>query len=341
MKSLIHVITASVVLLCSIPAWAQNTSISTNKPPHDHGLYLKIAGGYYFSVSQGQFPDVGPYPPHDTHESINTTTGATAIISDKVLTGSYGAGARGGLTVGWNFNKYVGIEGTFNYYSSSKNLMTKQVVTALGAPTTVLGQVISHGYVHAVDFAPSVIISPGYTQVNPYLRFGVVVPLWGRLNIETKASQTSQVPGYPANIIAQTTISRHEQIKPNITIGFQGALGVSFALNNRLDIFVEAEYRNVPVYGKSKEVTAYEENTVIINTASGPTGTTTHRGLGDLSTAERYTDYKTTLDQNSNTATGTTGATTNYKDNTKPSNDLKSYINIGGLGANVGLKFKF
>lgn len=339
MKTL-HVLIAGAALLLSTGAWAQSTSKDRkDDAPRTHGLYLKVAAGYYFSVSQGQFPDVGPYPPHDTHESVNTTTGATTVISDKVLTGSYGAGFRTGASVGWNFNKYVGIEGTFNYYASAKNLMTKQTVTADGAPGTVLGAVESHGYVHAIDLAPSVVMSPGLTKVNPYVRFGVVVPLWGRLNITTEASQTSRPS---AAAIAQTTISRHEQIKPNVTVGFQGALGVSFALNSRFDIFVEAEYRNVPVHGKSKEVTAYDENTVIISAATGqPTGQTVHRGLGDLSTAERYTDYVTTLDASSNTPTGTNGAQTLYKDNNKPSNDLKSYINIGGLGANVGLKYKF
>lgn len=340
MKTL-HVITAGAALLLSTSAWAQSTTSKDKKDdaPRTHGLYLKVAGGYYFSVSQGQFPDVGPYPPHDTHESLNTTTGATTVISDKVLTGSYGAGFRTGLSVGWNFNKYVGVEGTFNYYASSKNLMTKQTVTAEGAPTTVLGAVESHGYVHAIDFAPSVVMSPGLSKVNPYVRFGVVVPLWGRLNIETVASQTSRPS---ATLIGQTAITRKEQIKPNVTVGFQGALGVAFAINSRFDIFVEAEYRNVPVHGKSKEVTAYDENTVLISATTGqPTGQTVHRGLGDLSTAERYTDYVTTLDASSNTPTGTTGAQTMYKDNNKPSNDLKSYINIGGLGANVGLKFKF
>ena len=344
MKPLIHVVAASAALFLSTGVFAQTVSTSATKapqPPKTHGFYMKIAGGYFFSVSNGQFPNVGPYPPHDTRSSINTSTGVSTVISDKVLTGSYGAGARGGLSFGWNFNQYIGVEGTFNYFTSSKNLMTKQVTVAEGT-STVLGQVESHGYVHAVDFAPSIVMSPGFSKINPYVRFGVVVPLWGRLNIETAASQTGHPAGTPAYIVSQTAITRHEQIKPNVTIGFQGALGLTFPLCHRFDLFVEAEYRNVPVYGKTKEVTAYDENTNISNSQTGaPAATPIHRGLGDLSHAERYTDYVTTLDASSNTPTGTSGATTNYKDNTKASNDLKSYINIGGLGANVGVKFKF
>lgn len=303
-------------------------------------FYLKAAGGHFFSVSNGQFPDVGPYPPRDQHDQVNPTTGAITTLSEKVLTGSYGEGFRGGLTLGYNFNKYVGIEGTFNYFHSVKNLMTRNLTTIQGTSTAV-GKVESRGHVNAVDFAPSLVFSPGYEKWNPYVRFGFVVPLWGRLNIETEASKTSAVPGQPATVVAQTTIHRKEEVEPSPTIGFQGALGVTYSVRKRFDIFLETEYRNVPVKSKSKEVTEYDEVTNVVNTTNGQVLSTQKRGLNDISTAERHTDYVTTLDQNSNTPVGTTGAKTNYKNDNAPANDLKSYINIGGLGANLGVRFRF
>lgn len=331
-----HLQRAAVIvlfLMCSIVSFAQDGSGSR--------FYLKAAGGYFFSVSNGQFPNVGPYPPHDENVAVNPVTGATTTLREKVLTGSYGQGVRGGLSIGYNINRYWAVEGTFNYYHSRKNLMTRSITTVQGT-NTVVGAIESNGHVNAVDFAPSLVLSPGYRKLNPYMRFGVVVPLWGRLYIETDASKTSAVPGQPAVIVAQTTIHREEEIKPYLTIGFQGALGVTYALNNRFDLFLETEYRNVPVKSHSKEVTAYNEVTKIVNTTTGqevaPQQT---RGLDDLSVAERNTDYVTTLDQNSNTPTGTSGTTTNYKDNNKPANDLKSFINIGGLGVNLGVRLRF
>ncbi|WP_343704282.1 outer membrane beta-barrel protein [Chitinophaga sp.] len=302
-------------------------------------FYIKAAGGYFFSVSNGQFPDVGPYPPRDIRNSVNPNTGATTTISEKVLTGSYGEGARGGLTFGYNFNRYMALEGTFNYFHSKKNLMTRNITTVEGSGA-VAGSVESHGHVNAVDFAPSLVINPGFEKLNPYVRFGVVVPLWGRLFIETDATRASAVPGQPAFVMAQTAIHRKEEIEPSPTIGFQGALGATYPLGKRLDIFLETEYRNVPVKGKSKEVTEYDEVTNVVNTTNGQVISTQHRGLNDLSTAERHTDYVTTLDQNSNTPTGTTGAKTNYKNDNAPANDLKSYINIGGLGVNLGVRIR-
>jgi hypothetical protein len=304
-------------------------------------FYLKVAGGYYFSVFPGQFPKVGPYQPHDAKYEVNGTTGATTTISEKVLTGSYGAGGRGGLSFGWNLNKYMAVEATFNYYHSKQNLMTREITTLAGT-STVVGKIEANGYVNAVDFAPGLIVSPGFEKVNPYVRFGLVVPLWGRLNIETDASKsgTTVITG-GTTAATKTVIHREEQVHPNITLGFQGAFGVTFPISHKLDIFVEAEYRNIPVKSKKKEVQTYEENTQVINPATGAVITTIHRGLSDLSTAEKNTEYVTTLDQSSNTPTGASGTKTTYKNDDKPSNDLKSYINIGGLGANAGLRWHF
>ena len=317
------------------------------KNPHNdgRGFYLKVTGGYFFSVSPGQFPNVGPYPPKEIYNTIDPATGAATTVSQKVLTGSYGEGIRGGLSGGYNFNRYIAAELSVNYYHSKKNLMTHEV-DQLNGSGTLVGQITSHGYVNAIDLAPSIVMSPGLQgRFNPYVRFGVVVPVWGRLHIETDAYKVSAVPNQPPVIRAQTTIQRKEKISPNATVGFQGALGFNYRLGKTIDLFIETEYRNVPVKSKSKEVTAYNEKTNVVNTTNGQVVTSTSRSLGDLSTAERQTVYQTTLDQSSNTPTGTTDPAhptqTQYKDNNKPANDLKSYINIGGLGINLGLRFRF
>lgn len=306
-------------------------------------MYLKAAGGYFFSVSPGQFPDVGPYPPRDIRNNVNPGTGAVTEVFERVLTGSYGEGLRGGLTVGYNINKHIAIEGTFNYFHSQENLMTRNVSVFEGLNKEA-ARVESDGHVNAVDFAPSLVLSPGYEKFNPYVRFGFVVPLWGRLIIETDAMRMSRPNGVPlpAGAMVRTEISRTEEIEPNPTLGFQGALGFNYNISRRIDIFAEAEYRNVPVRSKGKEVTKYSETNNVVDLQSGAVlSPLPGRTLNDLSTAERHTEYVTVLDDNSNTPVGSTGAQTNYKDNNAPSNDLKSYINIGGLGLNVGIRLKF
>ncbi|GAA0562793.1 outer membrane beta-barrel protein [Chitinophaga japonensis] len=331
MKRITMLSTVIFLLTGLHPLFAQSPSTAPASK-----FYLKAGGGYFFSVFPGQFPDVGPYPPHDIRQSYNPANGETTTISDKVLTGSYGAGARGGIAFGWNINRYIALEGAINYYHSKENLMTRQVTTVEGTGQEA-GSIESRGYANAFDFAPGIVINPGFEKINPYVRFGMVIPFWGRLHIETTANTNTPVS---ASAVAQTAIHREEEVHPNITLGFQGALGVVIPVGRRLDIYVETEYRNVPAESKKKEVTSYDENTQVINTSNGQVISTQHRGLEDLSTAERHTDYVTTLDQNSNTPVGQEGAQTEYKDNNRPSNDLKSYINIGGLGVTAGIRFR-
>jgi hypothetical protein len=329
--------TALMAALCAV--LSMPTTQAQNIKPTSK-FYVKIAGGYYFSVFPGQFPKVGSYQPHDQHLEYNPTTETSTSVSEKVLTGSYGAGGRGGLSFGWNINRYIAVEGTFNYYRSKKNLMTREITTMAGNNQT-LGKIESHGYVDAIDFAPGVVISPGFEKVNPYVRVGMVIPLWGNLKIETDASRSGTAVVGGQTLLTQTAIHRNETVKPNVTIGFQGAMGILFPVAKKLDIFIEAEYRNIPVRSKKKEVTAYDETISLLNPANGQVVSRQHRGLDGMSTAERQTKYVTTLDQTSNTPVGQQGATVIYKNNDQPSNDLKSYINIGGLGANVGLRWRF
>lgn len=306
-------------------------------------IYLKVAGGYFFSVSPGQFPDVGPYPPRDIRNTVNPGTGAVTEVFERVLTGSYGEGLRGGISVGYNINKHIAIEGTFNYFHSQENLMTRNVSVFEGLGKDA-ARVESDGHVNAVDFAPSLVVSPGYEKFNPYVRFGFVVPLWGRLIIETEAMRMSRPQGVPlpAGTMVRTDISRTEEIEPNPTLGFQGAMGFNYNVSRRIDIFAEAEYRNVPVRSKRKEVTKYSETNNIVNVQTDAViSQLPGRTMTDLSTAERQTTYVTVLDENSNTPVGATGAKTNYKNDNAPANDLKSYINIGGLGLNAGIRIKF
>ncbi|RBL90818.1 outer membrane beta-barrel protein [Chitinophaga flava] len=308
--------------------------------PHSK-FYLRAFGGYSFSVFSGQFPNVGPFPPQDLHTEFNPANpNPLDTISRKVLTGSYGEGVRGGLAFGYNINKYMAVEASFDYYHSKKNLMTKNLTTLVGNGKQLVS-VESNGHVNAVIFTPSLVLSPGFEKVNPYIRFGAVLPLWGRLYIDTDVDQLSSVPNIPPGTQVHTVIHRKEEVRPNITLGFQGALGVSFYLSPRFDIFVEAEYKNVPVKSKNKEVTTYTETNTLVSAASGATvQQLPGRGLNDLSQAEKKVDYVTILDQSSNTKVNQIGARVFYKNDNAPSNDLKSYINIGGLGANAGIKFR-
>lgn len=348
-------VTIAAALLLAVMgsvAHAQNGSPAPQRARHSDKnkdypkFYVQASGGYFLSVSPGEYPNVGPFGPYETFSDVNPSTGAqTAVISNKILTGSYGAGWRTGVAADMNLNKYVGLELGFHYYKSQRNLMTHQVEYADGAPagTPPVLSLESKGYVNAFDVAPALVISPGqYQGFNPYVRFGLVIPVYGRLHIHTDGNAVGETTEGGATFETVTVFHRDETVTPSASLGFQGAVGVSHPLGRHLDVFAEAEYRNVPVESKSDKVTAYQQVTQVIDPANGQTVQTVTVGLSDLTTAQRNTTYQTTLTQNSNTPTDnpTTNLNPTYANENIPANALKSYINIGGLGINAGLRWR-
>lgn len=292
----------------------------------ERGFYLKPTGSYFLKVTPVEFPNVGSLQPRDYVFSINPSTGAQTRISEETITGSFGQGWRAGLTGGFRFNTIVAMEMGVNFFRSEENTMAKQ--TGYIGSTQVLA-LKSVGQVTALDLTPSLVFHlPTANKFKPYLKIGAVVPIYGYLEINTNVSdQTGSIARTVNPNFAAVELTRTEKVKPKPTLGFLGAAGFNYPIGKNISFFSEIEYRNVSVNSDSKEVTAFAATGTLAN------GTKVNVGLSDLPTASRETNYHKRLDASSNVP-GTAG----YDPN-KPSDDLKSYINIGGLGLNLGIKF--
>lgn len=289
------------------------------------GFYLKPTGSYFLKVTPVEFPNVGSLQPRDYVFSINPSTGAQTRISEETITGSFGQGWRAGLAGGFRFNDVVAVEMGANFFKSEENTMAKQ--TGFIGNTQVLG-LKSVGQVTALDLTPSLVFHlPTQAKFKPYLKLGAVVPVYGYLDINTTVSdQTGTIARTVNPNFVAVELTRIERIKPKPTVGFLGAAGFNYPIGKNISFFSEIEYRNVSVNSDSKEVWSFAATGTLAN------GSKVNVGLSDLPTATRETNYHKTLTPSSNVP-GTAGY-----DQNKPSDDLKSYINIGGLGLNVGLK---
>jgi len=289
------------------------------------GFYLKPTGSYFLKVTPVEFPNVGSLQPRDYVFSINPTTGAQTRISEETITGSFGQGWRAGLTGGFRFNDVVAVEMGANFFKSEENTMARQA--GFIGNTQVLG-LKSVGQVTAVDLTPSLIFHlPTQKKFKPYVKVGAVVPVYGYLDINTTVSdQTGTIARTVNPNFAAVELTRTERVKPKPTVGFLGAAGFNYPIGKNISFFSEIEYRNVSVNSDSKEVTAFAATGTLAN------GNKVNVGLSDLPVGTRETNYHKKLTPSSNVP-GTAGY-----DATKPSDDLKSYINIGGLGLNVGIK---
>lgn len=289
------------------------------------GFYLKPTGSYFLKVTPVEFPNVGSLQPRDYVFSINPSSGAQTRISESTITGSFGQGWRAGLTGGFSFNNVVAVELGVNYFQSEKNTMAKQTGYIGNNRVLALEAV---GQVSALDLTPSLVFHlPTQMKFKPYLKMGAVVPVYGYLDINTTASdQTGTIAKTVNPNFVAIELTRSERVKPKPTLGFIGAAGFNYPIGKNISFFSEIEYRNVSVNSDSKEVKSFNATGTLAN------GTKVNVGLNDLPTAVRETNYHKTLTPSSNVA-----GTANYNPN-QPSDDLKSYINIGGLGLNVGLK---
>lgn len=289
------------------------------------GFYLKPTGSYFLKVTPVEFPNVGSLQPRDYVFSINPSTGAQTRISEETITGSFGQGWRAGLAGGFRFNEIVALELGINYFKSEENTMAKQM-GYIGS-TQVLG-LKSVGQVHALDLTPTLVFHmPTQAKFRPYLKMGAVVPVYGYLDINTSVSdQTGNIAKTVNPNFAAIELTRTERVKPKPTLGFIGAAGFNYPIGKNISFFSELEYRNVSVNSDRKEIRSFSATGTLAN------GAKVNVGLNDLPTAVREVNYHKTLTPGSNVA-GTAGYDAN-----RPSDDLKSYINIGGLGLNVGIK---
>jgi opacity protein-like surface antigen len=294
------------------------------------GFYLKPTGSYFFKVTPVEFPNVGDLQPRDRQFNINPLTGTQTLISEEAITGSFGQGWRAGLTGGFRFSPVVAFEMGINYFESEKRTMARQTGYNSANGETLLS-VHSQGQVKALDLTPTLVFHvPTSKNFRPYVKVGAVVPVHGYLDIYTSVNdQTGTIAGEINPALRAVVLSREERVDPRPTIGFLGGAGFSVPIGQKISFFTEIEYRNVSVSSKEKEVTKFE------GTGTTLLGTSVPITIDDLPRAQRYTDYHTSINQDSNVP-GSAG----YNEDER-GDDLRSYINIGGLGMNVGIKIGF
>jgi opacity protein-like surface antigen len=326
MKKLIMV--AALAVLVSQAANAQ-----------EKGFYIKPTGSYFIKVTPVEFPAINGQPARDRLTTI-TGTGSSAVTStsETALTGSFGQGFRVGMVGGYQFNNILGLEVGINYFNSAEQDMMRQNVVNNG--TNVLS-VNTVGKVQAFDVAPALVFRiPVSGNFQPYSKIGIIVPVAGYLQINTAVNdQTGQVAASqgivsPTGTRTNLVLNREERINPNPTIGFQSALGFDYKLSPVISIFSELEYRNISVGGKDKELKKYEGTaTVVVNATNTPAGSR-QLTLNDAPAGDREVKYHKTITSDMNVK-----GSANY-DPTRPSDDVRSYINIGGLGLNFGIKLR-
>ena len=312
------------LLVCSIATMAQ-----TEKADKPESWYFKLGGSYFNQTASTEFPTVGgQLPNRDVYEG---TLANNKLVSREGITGSFGQGFRSGITAGYRFSPRLGVEMAANYYVSNEKTMaqtTNRNITPTATATTPATYLsfTAEGEIKAFDLAPALVMFLGEAHgFEPYTKVGVIVPIHGTLDIKTDRQYNTFVNGTQ---VASTNAYSKDVVKPNPTLGFMASLGTSYKLGKHISAFAELEYRNFTVHGKTKETEVYTENGV--DKLDVPT---TFRP--DASYSAKHTKYVEQVNSTSNSkVTNAAGF-----DNTRPTEDISTYVGISGLGLTLGLKY--
>ncbi len=219
---------------------------------HSQGIYFNLKGGYGFP----SFHSIGiPLYYGETllgntsSERFMSFQGDTYNLSRSNVCYSYGQGANIGLTIGYAFNQYIGVEMGFIY--------------VLGSEITVINSYSSKGHFNELHFSyreekyntsgrmyqfiPSIVINPGLEKWNPYVRFGAI---FGIASFSTTFSDL-----YEDSDNFRETIEYTMEYTGGIAFGFTGGLGIEYILKNNFTLFAECNVNGISYAPKQGKIT--------------------------------------------------------------------------------------
>lgn len=258
-------------------------------------------GGYAsFSVGYG----IG-FPSEDL--GIETVTNPSTLeVTEKNIYGTLGNGIGINLTPGYMLSEHFGAEIGLSYFMGSE--VTTSSDELEGFYTDEFSGQTSQFRVN-----PSLVVRSGGDGISLYSKVGLLLPVTG--TTVGRRERTGNGTALNPDISIETeTIGA-------LSLGYTGAIGVNWALSDKLSLFGEVSGAFLRIKSNETEITKFEQN-----------GT---NQLDNLSTGDKETVYVDELNGNTNQQGGA-----NY-DDTKPSEALAFKRNFNSTFINVGVTFKF
>ena len=301
----------SVCLIASMNYFAQ--AQDDTKVNDSQKFYVRISAGYSFESGKTEFNNADPNGLTGIMQSTDVTVSADgSTVNVKSLNGTAGAGVKANLTAGYMFNPYIGAELGISYFHGDKTMIGR-----LRSPQVVSEE---NTYLRGFDVAPGIFLTPNFKTVNPYARMGLIVPIAGKLTIETMARKPN---GGGAG--TDLMVAAKSEVTAQFSVGYFGALGVNYPITDNLSIFGEVEIKNLSIKSKSAEITEYA-TTAITN---GQSQLVPGQQLADLPIYEKQFDFTDAYDQ----------STTTPPNQNAPRKIPTQSVNASGIGINVGVKF--
>ncbi|MCK0131574.1 porin family protein [Flavobacteriaceae bacterium F08102] len=280
-----------------------------------HQFYVRAGGGYVFQTGKTEFNNADPNGLTGIEQSTDVTVssdGSSATV--KSLNGTLGSGFKFNITGGYMFNPYVGGELGINYFDGDRTLIGR-----LNSPQMKSEE---NAYLGGVDIAPGIYLTPSFKKWNPYARIGAIVPVSGKLNIETKARQING-GGSGTDLV----VNAKSEVTSKFSVGYFGALGMTYPISKNMVVFGEFELKNISIKSKSAEIISYQTTAE----TGGQSQLVPGQQLTDLSTYEKKFIFSDDYSQ----------STTTSPNQGEARMIPTQYVNSSGTGINVGVRYSF
>lgn len=277
-------------------------------------FYLKAGGGYKLQAGKTSFINADPNNFTSIAPSLDVSVDQNGLATIEDISGTLGGGLELNLTGGYELNNYMAVELGIVYLNGKEK--------EIGKFQDQISIEESTAYLEGVLLTPALVIDPGFSGVNPYVRAGLVLTAAGKLFVDTSVDvPDGGGPGTDIRVDARTVV------EPDFSVGFGGAIGALFPINEKVSLFGELEFRNFTI--KAKEGEIEEFSTVAVN--GGTSTPIPDRQLEDLSVSE--TNF---IFSDSYQASFVTDPPAD-----QPTTLPLQYLNTGSFGFNFGVKMSF
>lgn len=229
--------------------------------------------------------------------------------------GSYGEGTNFQLRGTYFFDDSFGFDLGVGYLHG-----TDQDISVISLPSTEVDAVA-----RARAFGASASVVYKFTN-NIYGRFGALLKLGGKTEgvIYQKSvfsEEEAAALGVPDGSYSETNYK--EDFHGHFPLGFVGALGYKYDLDDNFSLFVEAEYYGISLKRKDSEISEFNTDVKL------PDGSVAVSGLYTMDNLPEGVNKNTTyVDELSNTNTDTT-------------QELSQKVPYSSFGLNIGITYKF
>ena len=262
------------------------------------GGYVRATLGYHLGVSG----DV-------LGTSTNVSSTGSTTVSNNV--GTAGGGLAFGLAGGYFFNENIGIDLEAYYLLGSK--------TRASSTTAPNFESYNDIYTRQIRIAPALVLRASGEKIRPYARVGLLLPVGGKTVSEEFEKVTAGTAGYENK--------KMTEVRGRLSLGFTGAFGAEYSLNEKMSLFAELNYAGVRVNANTAEITE--------DMRTNSDGSTVNN-LENAPTIQREIRFVNEV----NSGTNTPGVGQNI-DATKPVEILGRNSNFSSLGLRVGIVYGF